>query len=95
MGPDEVLGDGLAVVGLGDGLAVVGLGDGLAEVGEGDGDGEFTGGVLGELQADGDAVAPLCSVVAPVLPAPERRWAGVFDPRSDEPAPLGPPGPLP
>jgi hypothetical protein len=93
MGPAEVLGDGLAVVGVGDGLAVVGVGDGLADVGEGDGDGEFTGGVLGELQADGVADALLCGEIAPGLPAREPRWAGVFDPRSEVAAPLGPPGP--
>jgi hypothetical protein len=93
MGPDEVLGDGLAVVGLGDGLAVVGLGDGLADVGEGDGDGEFTGGVLGELQADGAAAALLCCVVAPGLAVREPRLAAGFDPRSVVPPPLGLPGP--
>ncbi len=89
MAPPEVVGDGLGVVGVGDGLGLVCVGDGLGVVGVGDGLGEFTGGVLGEAQADGDADALLCCAVAPGLGNVVPRWVGVFDPRSVEPAPLG------
>src|SRR5262249_40370533 len=85
--PDEVLGVGLAVVGVGVGLADVGDGDGLGDAGDGDGDG-LADWLLGDGQGVGDADTLLLGVLPGLLKVP-LPWVG------DDPAwPARPPWPF-
>jgi len=82
--PDEVLGVGLAVVGVGVGLADVGVGDGLGDAGDGDGDG-LADWLLGDGQGVGDADTLLRGVLPGLLEVP-LLWVG-----DSPPWPAGPP----
>jgi hypothetical protein len=94
-GACEMLGVGLADVGVGVGLAEVGVGVGLADVGDGDGDGGgLFGGTLGDVHGRGEAPVLLRAVLAPGLAPPEWPWDGVPEAGNTPPPPSGLPFPL-